>query len=274
MAVPVKQNILKILRDCRILSLAEKANFFKEILQNYVKNIMVARSYPDFSFPPFGSMYDAYGTVSYQGYMEWGLEGARILGTYVNPLFDNDREKLKILDWGCGPARIVRFLDKFLGGHQAEIWGSDYNNQTIEYCKKHIKNCHFIINNLEPPLPFEDGYFDFLYSLSVYTHLPEDLGVLWFRENLRVVRKGGYILLTVHGDKFAGKLLPEELEKYQNYGFVERAMVLKGSRLFVSFHSPYYMRNILLKNQKIILHDPLSPQYIANNQDLWIVQKQ
>ena len=98
-------------------------------------------------------MQDAFGSVDYQGYMDWGLGGARTVGKYLNQLFNNN-EKLKIIDWGCGPARVIRFLDKVLSEGHVKLWGCDYNKKSIEWCKKYINNCQFKTNNLEPPPPF------------------------------------------------------------------------------------------------------------------------
>ena len=37
-------------------------------------------------------------------------------------------------------------------------------------------------NAAEPPLPYEDGSFDFLYSISIFTHLDEPLQLPWMQE--------------------------------------------------------------------------------------------
>lgn len=82
---------------------------------------------------------------------------------------------------------------------------------------------NFNSNSLAPSLKYEDNSFDFLYSVSVFTHLSEEMHYRWFKENLRIVRPGGIIMLTTHGDKY--KLLPNELFRYEQGELVMRGNV-------------------------------------------------
>ena len=51
----------------------------------------------------------------------------------------------------------------------------------------------------EPPLPFATESFDLVYSISVFSHLDEQLGDAWLAEVARVFVPGGVALLSVHG---------------------------------------------------------------------------
>src|SRR5205809_932972 len=50
-----------------------------------------------------------------------------------------------------------------------------------------------------PHLPFEDNYFDLIYSGSVFTHI-SDLADAWLLELRRVLRPDGMLYITVHDD--------------------------------------------------------------------------
>jgi SAM-dependent methyltransferase len=50
-----------------------------------------------------------------------------------------------------------------------------------------------------PPLPYENASFDYIYSISVFTHFDKTSFVCWGEELSRVLRPGGLALLTLHG---------------------------------------------------------------------------
>lgn len=64
----------------------------------------------------------------------------------------------------------------------------------------------FVNNRPEPPLTFESGYFDVVSSFSVFTHLNERLQDLWLLEIARVLKPGGIVILSVHGERAAAGL--------------------------------------------------------------------
>jgi len=42
-----------------------------------------------------------------------------------------------------------------------------------------------------PPMSYEDNMFDFVYSISIFTHLPEDMQFAWLQELQRITKPGG-----------------------------------------------------------------------------------
>ena len=93
-----------------------------------------------------------------------------------------------VLDFGCGCGRVVRYW-KDLDG--PAIYGSDFNSKLIEWCQENLRFAKFTVNGLEPPLEYPDDFFDFIYALSVFTHLTEELQDAWVVELARVLRPGG-----------------------------------------------------------------------------------
>ena len=51
----------------------------------------------------------------------------------------------------------------------------------------------------DPPLPYEDGAFDFVCAISIWSHYAESAAIRWLAEMHRIVRPGGHFLLTTHG---------------------------------------------------------------------------
>ncbi len=72
----------------------------------------------------------------------------------------------------------------------------------------------------------------------MFTHLNDETQRLWFAEFSRVVRPGGHLLITTHGDQFAIALSPEARGRYDAGELVVlRADHDEGSNAFGSFQS-------------------------------------
>ena len=69
----------------------------------------------------------------------------------------------------------------------------------MQWCSQNLPFGDFRVNDLEPPLPFDDDSFDLVHSLSIFTHLDAGLHVRWMEELVRVVKPGGLLLPTFHG---------------------------------------------------------------------------
>lgn len=110
-----------------------------------------------------------------------------------------DGGSARVLDFGCGCCRVLRFV-----APEQPAWdirASDLDGEAISWCRQNLAHlATFSTNAPSPPLPFSDELFDFVYSISIFTHLPEDLQWAWLEELRRVTRPGGYLLLSTHGE--------------------------------------------------------------------------
>ena len=134
-----------------------------------------------------------------QGAAGWFDSGRRAVGWMRDMLARNAVDLAgarALLDFGCGPGRVVRHWPQHTG---AALHGCDYNPYLVRWCREHLPFGRFEVNDLEPPLPFGDDAFDIVHSLSIFTHLDEPLQQPWFDEIARVVRPGGVFLLTFQG---------------------------------------------------------------------------
>ncbi len=124
----------------------------------------------------------------------------------------------RILDWGCGCGRTTRALKTLLPG--TPIYGSDIDPEAIAWLQKMYtpRYGEFRLAPHAPPLPFEDGFFDFVFGISVFTHLPEDMQFGWLGELRRITRPGSYLIMTTSGEKNYSNLPPELRRKVEEKG--------------------------------------------------------
>jgi SAM-dependent methyltransferase len=267
----MKQRLVRILRDIKLLSLADLVRFWAVRTKYAKSNRAFLREHPGSSVPPGFLMYDAYAHVDYRVYFQKGrLNAEYIARTAARHL--GGTGPVTVCEWGCGPARIVRHLPLLLPAG-SRVFGTDYNPQTIAWCAANLPEVTFRLNGLAPPLPFADAELDMLYGVSVLTHLSEEMHLSWMAECERVVRPGGLILFTVHGDRSTAGLSEQERAAYDAGELVVRGKVKEGSRTYVAFQSPRFMREVLLRNVDVLVHNPTDAPQLAGPQDVYLVRK-
>jgi len=105
----------------------------------------------------------------------------------------------RILDFGCGCARVTRWLQFETTG--CELFGCDIDADAITWNQENLPGVTFARNEHEPPLPYDDQSFDLILNHSVFTHIDERMQDLWLAELRRVLKPGGIALLSVHGTR-------------------------------------------------------------------------
>jgi SAM-dependent methyltransferase len=148
--------------------------------------------------PPAELIVQVIGMPSEELFLTSGANAHQII-TETLARHSIDVERLtRLLDFGVGCGRIARHWT----GIETEVHGCDYNPALVAWCQENLRHVKATRNRLDPPLPYEDGSFDFIYALSVFTHLTESQQHAWIAELRRVVRIGGTVLFTTHGPTF------------------------------------------------------------------------
>lgn len=124
----------------------------------------------------------------------------------------------RILDFGCGCGRVFRYFQKLSANSKS--YGTDIDKEAIAWCQQHLSQIgEFTANKETTPMLFMDNFFDFVYSISVFTHLPEEMELAWLEELRRVTKPGGYLLLTIHGEKLFENAPEENKRLLREKGF-------------------------------------------------------
>ncbi len=167
-------------------------------------------------------------------------------------------------------ARVLRYFQP--GFEKCKFYGSDIDQQAIAWCQEHITDATFVVNNDLPPLPFEDQHFDFIYSISIFTHLPEEMQFAWLKELRRVTKIGGHLILTTHGQDLFPPALEAQKPLSEEGFFYYRNGITEGLPEYyqTAWHTEDYVREQWGRFFKIRKHQTHG---INNHQDLILCQR-
>jgi SAM-dependent methyltransferase len=103
----------------------------------------------------------------------------------------------RALDFGCSSGRIVRVLAAAYP--EVEWHGCDPIVSSIDWARSNLTGVNFSVSSEDPPLPYSDGLFDFVFAISIWSHFSEPAALRWFAEMRRVIKPGGHLVFTTHG---------------------------------------------------------------------------
>lgn len=271
----LRARLLQLIRKLGLSHALDLLRFRVKQVRNYGANRAFKRANPDFPLPPDYLLYESF-QINYAAYQRTGLEAAK----WIYDHFKAHTETLDsptILDWGCGPGRILRHLPAVFGSGATGI-GLDPNVASINWCSNVLSKLpggtiRVNQSRLSPPLPLEAASIDLIYGISILTHLSEPAHNAWISELMRVLRPGGMALLTTHGPGYRVKLTDAERKKYDQNELIIRGQVQEGHRVFTAYHPPQKMRELFAPVAEILTYVEGQPKNWGIEQDVWVVKK-
>ncbi len=258
--------IANVLRKIKLLQAVDWLLYIKQLIIVRKANREFLSTHGDFPVPPTHLAFDAYGDLNWKTYFDIGVMHAKVIGDIINKELTADN--VRIFDWGCGPCRIIRHLRSTLTHNNIELYGSDYNAETIEWCRENIKEIEFFTNQAQPPFPFQANFLDCICAISVFTHLSEKMHFEWIKELRRVLKPNGLLIISTHGDSTTDRLLLHEKQLYDSGELVVRGNVKEGKKWYCAYHPSEFIRDKLLEEFTIV------PQnYSIPIQDIWVARK-
>jgi SAM-dependent methyltransferase len=164
-----------------------------------------------------------------------------------------------VLDWGCGCGRVLRHWSSL---PDTDVHGCDINPRMVDWCRDNLAFAKVELNDVAPPLTYDDESFELMYAFSVMTHLPEELQHAWMKESLRVLRPGGYLLITTLGEYY---LTRNRLSDAERQHFLDgRVVVLyegsPGTSLCSAYHPPEYVQRELAADFELVTFRPAADE--------------
>jgi len=219
-----------------------------------------------------------YSDVSLEHHVGGGLANAMQITSKAEKYNHPFEFASKVLDFGCGTSRILRYMIEFCPGPQ--YFASEVVHENIRWGQTAFPEVTYIHQGNHPPLGMQDCSFDLIYAYSIFTHFEKHLHLLWLSELHRLLQPGGLLILTVHGVSvlrrckaednvrkamcFEGRDYEALLNKYEKDGYVyydcyEPKHLAKGgidAQLYgIAYISPEYIRNNWSKKFQILEHD-------------------
>jgi SAM-dependent methyltransferase len=171
-----------------------------------------------------------------------------------------------VLDFGCGCGRVMRNWRRLQG---PTMHGCDLSQEQIDWCRQNLAFAQFTRNDLKPPLGYPVETFDLVYAFSVFTHLPEDLQLDWMKELSRVIRPGGYLLISTHGEPYLDRLTKAEREQFASGQQVVLYEEGAGTGLCSTYTPAGYVERVLGESFRYVSFMPTA----ASGQDAHLMQK-
>lgn len=151
-------------------------------------------------YPPFelANRVLALPSDDLDGYIHYEMQGAETRDELLRLLpAGTSLEGKRLLDFGCGAGRTMRhFLAEARSG---EVAGADIDARSVEWLNANLAPLRAVRCEVDPPLPFESGSFDFAWAVSVFTHLSGN-SAEWLLELHRLLRPGGLLMASYMGE--------------------------------------------------------------------------
>lgn len=199
-------------------------------------------------------------------FLRSGREHAELLRTVLREGGTSIESLGAILDWGCGCGRVLRHWADLPA--KTRVYGCDINPKEVEWCRRHLDFAHVSVNEIAPPLPYPAKSFDFVYALSVFTHLGEELQHAWMRECRRVLKPGGFLVFSTMGEYYADlkRLTDSEREAFRDGQIVVLYEDSAGTNLCSVYHPRSYVEGTLAEGFEPVLFRPA----IFGRQDMYL----
>lgn len=133
-------------------------------------------------------------SVSLDGYLRQGEAIRDAIVGLLGPDWSWDGKR--VLDFGCGSGRVLRWLLDTADG--AELYGCDIDAPCVAWTAENLQPVQAMAIDPDPPLDYPDAAFDLVYATSVFSHLT-DSWADWLLELRRVLRPGGTLIASVMG---------------------------------------------------------------------------
>lgn len=259
----MRRGLLRILRATHLIQIADQFVAARAVHKNARANDIYRAAHPERRFPDPALVFEVAGHAHLQAFDESGARDAARIAS----LLPNAQHARRVLDWGCGPGRVLAHMRTLLP--QAEFNGCDPDPRALASASASLPEISFTRIGPAPPTPFAPASFDAIYGVSILTHLPEQRARVWIAELARLLDPDGAVLVTTHGARTAERLPPELQARFDAGDYVIRGGAKIGSRTYVSYFNEAAGRALFSPWFGDIAFHPGNAEFI---QDIWVLR--
>ena len=132
-----------------------------------------------------------------------------------------------ILDFGCGCGKVLRWLPRV--APYANFYGTDIDEEMIDWCKNHIPIAEYATNKPSPPLSYADNTFNLILAISVFPQMDSDEQRKWLAEFKRIAKPDALILLSTRGEPSSKNLSQYERKLLKQDGILTKMPSVYGA---------------------------------------------
>ncbi len=225
--------LLRFLRAARLIELADRAIALRAARKLRRANDAYRHAHPQRAFPDPMLVFEVAGHASLEAFDHSGAQHARTIANLLRGA--GLAAAPSVLEWGCGPGRILGHMSAALNDKGATLHGCDPDARSIEFAQRAYPAIAFQRIAPTPPTAYETGTFDAIYGVSIFTHLDERGAKAWAGELARLCAPGGCVLVTSHGASAAGRLEGAEKCAFDAGLYVVLGGARVGRRTFASY---------------------------------------
>lgn len=209
----------------------EVAKLGVNALQDAYVGIAHATGAIDFPVPPNSSLRKT-SSKTIRHYYESGIRSYLPIAVMAQHCGVRLYQPIKVLDFGCGVARqLLHFTRRYPA---PSYFACDIDATSVGFVARNFPQVDAYCSSFSPPLKYESGMFDMIYSVSIFSHLAPEDHLTWLAELFRITKPGGHCFLTTEGfialgmmrAEFPDRKLEDELRSkgilYKEYEFLQR----------------------------------------------------
>jgi SAM-dependent methyltransferase len=155
-------------------------------------------------------------------------------------------------------------LDSFVATYPV-VTGMDVSNVVAAEARKRIPAAHYVVSDASV-LPFQEGSFDLIVSISTLDHLPPPLLAGALAELCRVLRRGGCLVLTLDSRHNPLHVFSNAFRRWLGRIYAERCYTVRDVQTAMAgqpwiltdataiYHVPFPMNFLAKQAGKILGH--------------------
>jgi SAM-dependent methyltransferase len=195
--------------------------------------------------------------------------GRRIWQTLAEVLrwrFGQTGKPSRLLDFASGYCRVTRFAAVDVPPER--IWVADLYAEGVRF-QEATFGVHGLVSHADPERFHCDGAFDAILVSSLFTHLPESTFGAWLRRLSGLLRPGGVLAFSVHGEDLVppGRKLPPSGILFDR---ASESGSLPTEQYGTTWVSEAFVRRAIAESAPETSAQRIA-RGLANFQDLWIV---